>query len=141
MCATILSAVPRRNLGETPPNSRLGGGGTRYVHGRGRALGGSGYGAVISKSGDVVDLEVLDGPIELAVSAVNAVRQWKYRPYVLNGEPVEGQDSNHGQLCALRRVVALLRTSLFVPVSYSASDPRATDSTISLQSNRQPADD
>ncbi len=45
--------------------------------------------AVISKSGDVVDLEVLDGPIELAVSAVNAVRQWKYRPYVLNGEPVE----------------------------------------------------
>jgi protein TonB len=45
--------------------------------------------AVISKSGDVVDLEVLDGPIELAVSAVNAVRQWKYRPYVLNGVPVE----------------------------------------------------
>jgi protein TonB len=45
--------------------------------------------AVISKNGDVVDLEILDGPIELAVSAVNAVRQWKYRPYVLNGEPVE----------------------------------------------------
>ena len=45
--------------------------------------------AIISKRGDVVDLEVLDGPIELAVSAVNAVRQWKYRPYVLNGEPVE----------------------------------------------------
>jgi TonB family protein len=45
--------------------------------------------AIISKSGDVTDLEVLDGPIELAVSAVNAVRQWKYRPYVLNGEPVE----------------------------------------------------
>lgn len=45
--------------------------------------------AVINKNGDVTDLEVLDGPIELAVSAVNAVRQWKYRPYVLNGEPVE----------------------------------------------------
>jgi TonB family protein len=45
--------------------------------------------AIISKNGDVVDLEILDGPIELAVSAVNAVRQWKYRPYVLNGEPVE----------------------------------------------------
>ena len=44
--------------------------------------------AVISKAGDVVDLEVIDGPLELAVSAVNAVRLWKYRPYILNGEPV-----------------------------------------------------
>jgi periplasmic protein TonB len=45
--------------------------------------------AVINKTGDVVDLEVADGPIELVVSAVNAVRQWKYRPYILKGEPVE----------------------------------------------------
>jgi protein TonB len=45
--------------------------------------------AVINKNGDVADLEVLDGPIELVVSAVNAVRQWKYRPYILMGEPVE----------------------------------------------------
>jgi protein TonB len=45
--------------------------------------------AVISKNGDVVDIEVIEGPIELVVSAVNAVRQWKYRPYVIKGEPVE----------------------------------------------------
>ena len=45
--------------------------------------------AIINKTGDVVDLEVIDGPIELVVSAVNAVRQWKYRPYILKGEPVE----------------------------------------------------
>lgn len=45
--------------------------------------------AIINKNGDIVDLEVLEGPIELVVSAVNAVRQRKYRPYVLNGEPVE----------------------------------------------------
>jgi TonB family protein len=44
--------------------------------------------ARISKTGDIADLELIDGPIELAVSAVNAVRQWKYRPYLLNGEPV-----------------------------------------------------
>jgi TonB family protein len=44
--------------------------------------------AVISKTGDVVNLELLEGPIELAMSAVTAVRQWKYRPYLLNGEPV-----------------------------------------------------
>jgi len=44
--------------------------------------------AVISKTGDVVDLEVVSGPIELVVSAVNAVRKWKYRPYLLMGKPV-----------------------------------------------------
>ena len=30
--------------------------------------------AVINKNGDIADLEILDGPIELVVSAVNAVR-------------------------------------------------------------------
>lgn len=44
--------------------------------------------AEISKTGDITDLELLDGPIELAGSAVAAVRQWKYRPYLLEGEPV-----------------------------------------------------
>ena len=44
--------------------------------------------AEISKAGDIVDIELIDGPIELAVSAVNAVRLWKYKPYTLNGEPV-----------------------------------------------------
>ena len=45
--------------------------------------------AVINKAGDVIDLEVISGPIELAVSAVNAVRKWKYQPYLLKGDPVE----------------------------------------------------
>jgi len=44
--------------------------------------------AEISTNGDVTDLELLDGPIELAGSAVFAVRQWKYKPYLLNGKPV-----------------------------------------------------
>ena len=57
----------------------------KYAHIQGAVV----MGAIISKNGDVTDLEVLDGPIELVVSAVNAVRRWKYRPYVLNGEPVE----------------------------------------------------
>jgi TonB family protein len=47
--------------------------------------------AAINKTGDIVDLEVISGPIELVVSAVNAVRKWKYRPYLLMGEPVEVQ--------------------------------------------------
>ncbi len=45
--------------------------------------------AVIDKNGDIADVEVVNGPIELAISAVNAVRLWKYRPYILKGEPVE----------------------------------------------------
>jgi TonB family protein len=44
--------------------------------------------AQISKSGDIVKLELVSGPIELAGSAVTAVRQWKYRPYMLKGESV-----------------------------------------------------
>jgi len=44
--------------------------------------------AEISKSGDITDLELVDGPIELAGSAVAAVRKWKYKPYLLMGEPV-----------------------------------------------------
>ena len=44
--------------------------------------------AEISKTGDIVDLELVDGPIELAGSSVAAVRQWKYKPYLLMGQPV-----------------------------------------------------
>ena len=42
----------------------------------------------ISQTGDITHLELMDGPSELAGSAVAAVRQWKYRPYLLMGQPV-----------------------------------------------------
>jgi TonB family protein len=45
--------------------------------------------AQISKTGDVTYLELLDGPIALAGAAVSSVRQWKFKPYLQNGEPVE----------------------------------------------------
>ncbi len=45
--------------------------------------------AKISKSGDITSVQVLKGDSVLARSAADAVRQWKYRPYLLNGEPVE----------------------------------------------------
>jgi TonB family protein len=47
--------------------------------------------ATISKTGEVENLQVTSGPIELQASALNAVRQWKYKPYLLNGEPTEVQ--------------------------------------------------
>ena len=45
--------------------------------------------ATISKEGAVSRVRVLSGDLMLAKSAVEAVRQWKYRPYLLNSEPVE----------------------------------------------------
>jgi len=45
--------------------------------------------AVISKEGTIENLHVLSGPPMLISSAMNAVKQWRYRPYVLNGDPIE----------------------------------------------------
>ena len=45
--------------------------------------------AVIGKDGTVQDVRVESGLPMLAQAAIDAVRQWRYRPYLLNGEPVE----------------------------------------------------
>ena len=45
--------------------------------------------AMISREGAIERTEVVSGPSLLARSAVDAVNQWKYRPYYLNGEPIE----------------------------------------------------
>jgi len=46
---------------------------------------------VIRKDGTVTDVEVESGPAELTAAAVDAARQWRYRPYLLFGRPVEIQ--------------------------------------------------
>jgi protein TonB len=45
--------------------------------------------AKISKTGSIEDLHVVSGPTMLQQAAQDAVRQWRYKPYLLNGEPVE----------------------------------------------------
>lgn len=45
--------------------------------------------AVIGKDGSIQNLRLVSGHPMLAPSAIDAVKQWKYRPYFLNGEPVE----------------------------------------------------
>jgi len=45
--------------------------------------------AEISKDGSIQNLHVISGHPMLVPSAIEAVKQWKYRPYILNGEPVE----------------------------------------------------
>ncbi|MGE5322937.1 MAG: energy transducer TonB [Actinomycetota bacterium] len=43
----------------------------------------------ISRKGSVENLRVVSGEPILARAAVEAVQKWKYRPYLLNGEPVD----------------------------------------------------
>ena len=45
--------------------------------------------AVISKDGSIENLSLVSGHPMLAPAAIDAVKQWKYKPYLLNGEPVE----------------------------------------------------
>ncbi len=45
--------------------------------------------ATISKQGTIENLHVVSGPAMLQQSAMDAVRTWRYRPYLLNNEPVE----------------------------------------------------
>jgi periplasmic protein TonB len=45
--------------------------------------------AEISKDGSIQNLHVISGHPMLVPSAIEAVKQWKYKPYILNGEPVE----------------------------------------------------
>ncbi len=45
--------------------------------------------AMISASGTIANLRVISGPTMLQQAALDAVSHWRYRPYLLNGQPVE----------------------------------------------------
>jgi len=45
--------------------------------------------ALISKVGTIENLHALSGPPMLVPAAIDAVSQWRYRPYILNSEPIE----------------------------------------------------
>ena len=45
--------------------------------------------AIISKEGTIENLRVLTGHPMLVGAAIDAVSQWRYRPYILNNEPLE----------------------------------------------------
>jgi periplasmic protein TonB len=47
--------------------------------------------AVIGKDGSVQNVHALRGPLPLIQSAVDAVKQWRYKPYTLDGEPVQAE--------------------------------------------------
>jgi protein TonB len=45
--------------------------------------------ATISKTGTIANLRVVSGPPALQQAAFDAVSNWRYRPYLLNGQPVD----------------------------------------------------
>lgn len=45
--------------------------------------------ALIDKAGAIENLHAVSGPPMLVPAAVSAVSQWRYRPYILNSEPIE----------------------------------------------------
>ncbi|MFZ0802193.1 MAG: energy transducer TonB [Terriglobales bacterium] len=45
--------------------------------------------AEIGKDGSIQNLRLISGHPMLAPAAIEAIKQWKYKPYILNGEPVE----------------------------------------------------
>jgi len=47
--------------------------------------------AVIDKEGHIIELTPISGHPMLVPTALDAVRQWRYSPYILNGDPVEVQ--------------------------------------------------
>jgi protein TonB len=49
--------------------------------------------AMISREGRIESLEVVSGHPLLVKAALDAVRQWRYRPTILNGAPVEVETS------------------------------------------------
>ncbi len=44
--------------------------------------------ALVSSDGTIHQVQVVSGPAILAHAAIEAVNQWKYRPYYLNGTPI-----------------------------------------------------
>jgi protein TonB len=49
------------------------------------------FSAVVGRDGSILNLQLLSGHPLLAQAAFEAVRQWRYHPTLLNGEPVEVQ--------------------------------------------------
>jgi outer membrane biosynthesis protein TonB len=74
MAGQILSKAPIY-VPPLPPDAKVSGG--TVLH------------AVIGREGTVLELTPVSGPEILRGSVMDAVRQWRYKPYLLNGEPVE----------------------------------------------------
>jgi protein TonB len=55
--------------------------------------------ATISKTGNVENLRVVSGPVMLRMSAVNAVRTWRFKPYMLYNQPTAFETTINVHFC------------------------------------------
>jgi len=55
--------------------------------------------ATISKTGNVENLRVVSGPVMFRISAVNAVRTWRFKPYMLNNQPTAIETTINVHFC------------------------------------------
>jgi TonB family protein len=80
---------PVKVSGGTAAGSKIGGENPTYPADARKALveGPVALRAIIGKTGAVTNLQVISGPEQLRQSAIDAVRTWQYKPYLLNGEP------------------------------------------------------
>jgi hypothetical protein len=44
---------------------------------------------LVGEDGNVRDAKKMSGPENLAPAAIEAVKKWKYRPFLINGKPIE----------------------------------------------------
>jgi len=83
--------------------------------------------ATISETGSVEVLEVVSGPAMLQQAALDAVRQWQYKPYLVNNKPAEVETTVN--------VIFTLGTD--TPQSNTGAKPAASDSGPSLAATMQ----
>jgi protein TonB len=55
--------------------------------------------ATISKTGNVENLRVVSGPAMLRMSAVSAVRSWRFKPYIVNNQPTAFETTINVHFC------------------------------------------
>ena len=48
---------------------------------------------LVGRDGTVQDAKFLQGSLAFARTAIDGVRQWKFKPYIMNGRPVQVQTS------------------------------------------------
>lgn len=89
--------------------------------------------AVISKAGTIVGLHVISGPAMLQQAAYDAVKTWRYRPYMLGGVPIE-VDTTINVIFSLSSADAPLKTAPSNSSS-SANNAQGDSHTAEVQGN------
>ena len=48
--------------------------------------------ATVGDNGGIIDIKPISGPAALYPPAISAIREWRYRPTILNGQPIKTQE-------------------------------------------------